>query len=101
MDELQKIVRSASMAAWCTVIFGGLWLTLSWLIWLALLNVQPAWLLTLWGGGELNWPFVHTVFIWFMVAAKLILFAFVLMAVCLSCWACKLRKCCCPTSGSD
>ena len=94
MNDLQKIVRSASIAAWLTALVGGIWLTVGWLIWLGILNAQPDWLLRLWGGGELTWATVHSLVLWFIAVAKMILYVFVLSALCLTFWQRGLKKCC-------
>ena len=91
-DSFTKRLRSAAAAGWWTVVVGAICLTASWLIWLALLHTRPAWLLTLWGGGELTWPQVQTLMLWFFGAFKLILFVAVLLAIWLTLWARALKR---------
>ena len=91
-DDLAKRVRAAAGAAWCTVLIGAIWLTAAWGIILWLLSARPGWLLTLWGGGDLTWETVHNIVMYFISAAKLILFVVVLLSIFLSFWSRKLSR---------
>jgi len=90
--NLSKTVRAAAAAGWWTVLIGVVWLTVSWLATLAILSVQPGWVLALWGGGQLTWDRVHTIILYFMAAAKIILFVIVLCTIWLTVLARKLEK---------
>jgi hypothetical protein len=66
-------------------------LTLVWLIYLAVMSAHPAWLLGMWGPG-VDWPFVQTVWFWAMVAFKFCVWLMVLVVLWLTLWARQLRK---------
>ena len=91
-DSFVQRVRAAAAAAWWTLLIGGLWLTVGWLIWLPMVHARPGWVLTLWGGGELDWPLVHRVILWFFGAFKAILFVWLLLTVWLTLWARRLKQ---------
>ena len=91
-DSLSQRVRAAAVAAWWTILIGALWMTGAWLAYLAILSARPGWVLTLWGGGELTWPKVQTLMLWFFATFKLILFVAVLLAIWLTLWARALKR---------
>ena len=91
-DLFVQRVRCASWAAWWAVVIGAIWLTVGWLLWLALLAAEPGWLLTLWGGHDLTWSQVHGIWLRFMAAAKLILLVCVLVSIYLTLWSRRLAR---------
>jgi len=91
-DLFYNRVRTAAVAGWWTVLIAVLWLTVGWLAWMWLLKAQPDWLLALWGGGDLTWPDVHRIVLWFMGAAKMVLLGWLLATIGLSIWARKLKQ---------
>jgi hypothetical protein len=91
-DPFCKRVRAAAVAGWWTALVAVVWVTAAWLIWLGLLKAQPNWLLQLWGGGNLTWDDVQRLVLWFIAVAKLGLWAWVLVAICLTIWARKLKQ---------
>jgi len=91
-DSLAQRVRSAAVAAWWTILIAAIWLTVGWLIWLAILSAQPSWLLTLWGRKDMSWEEVHRFVITFLVVFKMILFVCVLLAIWLSLWGQRLKR---------
>src|SRR4249920_2431438 len=68
-DTFEKKVRAASVAGWWVVLIAIGFLTLLWLIYLAVMSTHPAWLLTMWGPG-IDWPFVQNVWFWVMAVCK-------------------------------
>jgi hypothetical protein len=68
-DPFEKKVRAAVVAGWWVVLIAVAFLTLLWLLYLAVLSTHPAWLLTLWGPG-VDWPFVQNVWFWAVAAFK-------------------------------
>ena len=90
-DAFTLRVRSATSAAWWTVLIGAIWLTLSWLAGLCLLANRPAWVLSLWGGGGMTWDQAHATMLTFWAVFKLILIAFALLAIWLTLWGRRLK----------
>ncbi len=91
-DAFTQRVRTAATAAWWAILIGAIWMTAAWLISLALLRVQPDWLLKLWGGGELTWEWVHTIMLKFFAAVKVILISGVFLTIWVSLWAARLKR---------
>jgi hypothetical protein len=90
-DAFETRVRAAAVAGWWVVLIAVCFLTLLWLIYLAVMSTQPTWLLTLWG-PRVDWPFVQNVWFWAMAAFKFCLWLWVLMVLWLTLWARQLRK---------
>ena len=90
-NPFEKKVRAAAVAGWWVVLIAVGFLTLLWLIYLAVMSTHPTWLLTLWGPG-VDWPFVQSVWFWAMVAFKFCVWLMVLAVVWLTLWARQLRK---------
>ena len=68
-DPFENKVRAAAVAGWWVVLIAVAFLTLLWLLYLAVMSAHPAWLLTLWGPG-VDWPFVQNVWFWAVAAFK-------------------------------
>src|SRR5262249_62229234 len=90
-DPFEKQVRAAAVAGWWVVLIAVGFLTLLWLLYLAVMSSHPAWLLTLWGPG-VDWPFVQNVWFWAMAALKFCIWLLVLVVLWLTLWARQLRK---------
>ena len=86
-EELRQIIRLAAVAGWWTVLIGAIWMTAAWLIWMGILKAKPAWLMKLWGGGNISWDQVQSIMITFMAVAKLILFVALLASIWLTLWS--------------
>ena len=91
-DPLERRLAAAVGAAWRTLIIAAVWMTVAWLLWLLILRWRPDWLTALWGGGDLDWPAVQTMVLWFFAAFKLLLFAAVMVTIWLALWARRLRR---------
>jgi hypothetical protein len=91
-DIFEKRVRAAAVAGWWVVVIGYALLSVVWLVYLAIVSARPAWLLTVWGGGDVTWSFVQTVSLWFMGAFKLGLWLLILVVLWLTLWARELRR---------
>jgi hypothetical protein len=85
-------VGAAARAAWGAVVISILWMGVEYGMWLAVLHGRPAWLLTLWGGGDVAWSTVQTGGLLFFGAFELALYLLVLAAIWLSLWARRLRR---------
>ena len=92
-ELVRKNVCAAAAGAWVAAIVGMIWLTMGWVVWLLFLYAKPGWVLSLWGGGALTWAQVQLICIGFFGVFKLIVFALVLTAICLTVWARGLKKC--------
>jgi hypothetical protein len=90
-DPFEKKVRAAAVAGWWVILIAVGFLTLLWLIYLAVMSTHPAWLLTLWGPG-VDWSFVQNVWFWAMAAFKFCVWLMVFAVLWLTLWAKQLRK---------
>jgi hypothetical protein len=91
-DAFTKKVRAAAVAAWWVVLAGYALLIVTWAVYLVIVSARPAWLLSMWGQGEVSWALVQTVSLWFMGVFKLLLWFLILGALWLTLWARQLRK---------
>jgi hypothetical protein len=95
-DSFEKKVRAAAAAAWWVVLVGYALLLVTWVVYLALINDRPVWMLRMWGGDLVNqgrsWESIQTVSLWFMGVFKLFLWFLFLAALWLTLWAKQLRK---------
>lgn len=91
-DPFQQRLATAVWAGWCTVLIWFLIMTLSWLIWLVFLHVQPEWVRYMWGGGELEWEWMQKMVLWFFGAFKMLLFGFLMVVMFLSFWLRRLKQ---------
>jgi len=90
-DSFEKKVRAAAIAAWWVVLIGYVLLTVTWLVYLALVTNRPAWIVAMWG-QDVTWDFMQTVSLWFLGVFKLFLWFLILLALWLTLWARQLRK---------
>ena len=90
-EPFERKVRAASVAGWWVVLIAVGFLTLQWLVYLAVMSAQPAWLLAMWGPG-VDWPFVQNGGFWALVAFKFCVWLMVLAVLWLTLWARQLRK---------
>jgi hypothetical protein len=91
-ELLAKRVRSAAVAGWWTILVIVGLMTAQWFFVLMILDAKPDWLLKLWGGGELDWPTVHTIVLWFFTVFKLMMFGFVIAVIWLTLWSSRLKR---------
>ena len=90
-DAFEKRVRAAAIAGWWVVLIGLAFISLQWLVYLAVMHTHPSWLLALWG-PDVDWAFVHRVWFWAIVILKFIWWLLVLAVLWLTLWARQLRK---------
>ena len=90
-DSFEKKVRAAAVAGWWVILIAVCFLTLLWLLYLAVMSTHPAWLLALWG-PDVDWHFVQNVWFWAVVAFKLCVWLMVFVVLWLTLWARRLRK---------
>jgi hypothetical protein len=91
-DPFVRKVWAAAVAGWWALLIGYALFLLSWVASLVILSARPAWLLTIWGQGEVSWSFVQTLTLWFMSIFKLVLLLLILVVLWLTLWARQLRK---------
>lgn len=89
--EFEMRVRTAAISGWWTLLTGVAFLTLQWIIFLLVMSVRPAWLLSLLGGG-LDWESLRNVWFWGAAIFKLLLWLLALIVLWLTLWARRLRK---------
>jgi hypothetical protein len=91
-DPFERKARAAAVTGWWAVLIAYAVLLLTWVAYLVILSARPAWLLTMWGQGEVSWSFVQTLSLWFMSIFKLVLWLLFLLVLWLTLWARQLRK---------
>jgi hypothetical protein len=91
-DSFDKKVRTAAIAGWWVILIAYGMLLFTWIVYLAMMSARPAWLLSMWGQGDINWDFVQTVSLWFLGIFKLCIWLLVLVVLWLTLWAWQLRK---------
>jgi hypothetical protein len=89
-EAFEKKVRAAAVAGRWVVLSAVAFLTLQWLVYLAVMSNHPAWLLSMWGPG-VDWPFVQSVWFWAMVAFNFCVWLMILVIFWLTLWARQLR----------
>ena len=90
-DTFERKVLAAAVAGWWVALIAVAFIVLQWLVYLAIMNARPAWVLSMWG-PNVNWAFVQMVWFWALAIMKFILWLIVLIALWLTLWARRLRK---------
>ena len=70
-DNFENRVRAAAIAGWWTLLITVGFITLLWVIYLAVMSARPAWLLSMWGPG-IDWAFVQNVWFWAIAFLKFV-----------------------------
>jgi hypothetical protein len=91
-DTFEKKVRAAAVAGWWVILIAYVLLLVTWIAYLAIVSARPAWLLSMWGQGDVSWAFMQTVSLWFMGVFKLLIWLLFLVVLWLTLWARQLRK---------
>jgi len=92
MDEIfTKKVRSAAKAGWWTLLIAFCILLLSWLLYLPIMAMKPAGMLSLRGEG-VTWMEIRTIWLWAMVIYKLGMAMMISVVVWLTLWVRQLDK---------
>lgn len=92
MNEFTRQVRSAAVAGWWTLLIATIFMAVQWLAYLIVMNAQPGWLISFWGGGKLQWSDIQTVWLWMAAVFKLCIWVVALVVIWLSFWARRLRR---------
>ncbi|MCE5328251.1 MAG: hypothetical protein LLG01_17745 [Planctomycetaceae bacterium] len=90
-DILARRVKAAAGAAWWTLLIMVIILTGAWIGVLLVTHQRPEWVGNL-IGGKIDWDQIHTMYLWFFGAMKMILWVVFMLSVWLSIWARKLRR---------
>lgn len=90
-DIFEKRVRAAAVAGWWTLLVAVGFIVVQWLIYLAVMSAQPAWLLAMWG-PDTDWACVQRVWFWAIAFLKFIVWLATLVVIWLTLWARQLRK---------
>jgi hypothetical protein len=90
-DPFEKRIRAAAVAGWWVVLVAFGFVTLQWLLYLYVASQHPAWLMSLWGPGS-DWPFIQSVWSWFVAAFKFCTWLLVFVVLWLTLWARQLRR---------
>jgi hypothetical protein len=92
MDEIfTKRVRSAAVAGWWTLLIAYCILMIQWFAYLLIMDKHPAGALCIWGEG-VTWPEIRTIWLWGMVAYKLVAGMMLFVVIWLTFWARQLAK---------
>ena len=91
-EELAHRVGAAARAAWWTILVAVLFLTVQWLVFLAVARCPrvPCWMSCLWGGAD--WTTIRTAWLWLTGVFKLVVWLAAMLALWLSLWARRLRR---------
>jgi hypothetical protein len=92
MDQIfAKKVRAAAVAGWWTLLIATCILLIQWFAYLLIWTRHPAGILCLVGGG-VTWPEIRAVWLWAMVASKLVVGMMIFVVIWLTLWARQLAK---------
>jgi hypothetical protein len=73
------------------VLIGYALLTLTWVVYLAIVSARPVWMLAMWG-QDVSWDYMQFVSLWFMGVFNLFMWLLILVALWLTLWARQFRK---------
>jgi hypothetical protein len=90
-NTFENKVRAAAAAGWWVILIGFALLTLTWVVYRALVSARPAWALAMWG-QDVSWDHMQVVSLWFLGVFKLFLWFLILVVLWLTLWARQLRK---------
>lgn len=91
MEDFQRKVHAAAMAAWWVVLLAACLLILSWGASLVVLSAQPGWFLSM-CGPEVTWAELQHLWFWAIVIFKIVVWFMVFAALWLTLWARQLRE---------
>lgn len=92
MDDFTRRIRSAAVAGWWTLLIAAAFLTWQWVAYLVIMALKPAWMLRFWGGSDLQWSTIQTIWIWLTAVFKLIVWMAALLVIWLTLWARRLSR---------
>jgi len=89
--SIEPKLKAAVVTGWTVFLIAYVILLVQWVFYVALVKAKPDWFLVLWG-TDATWPLVQSVWLYAMVAYKLLLWAFALPVLWLTLWARRLKK---------
>ena len=90
-DAFQQRIRTAAIAGWWTVLIAIGFLTLVWIVFLALISARPPWYQSLLGPG-VTWEVFQNVGFWAVAIFKMCIWLMALVVLWLTLWARQLEK---------
>jgi hypothetical protein len=90
--ESAQRVRSAAIAGWWTLLIATVFLAVQWVGYLIIIGSKPDWILRFWGGGDMDWGTIQTIWIWMTAVFKLIVWVAAMLVIWLSLWARRLAR---------
>ena len=90
-DAFRQRVRAAAIAAWWTVLIAVCYLTLVWILFVAMMSARPSWYQSLLGPG-MSWEDIQNVGLWAVAIFKMCIWLMALVAMWLTLWARQLAK---------
>lgn len=90
-DVFQQRIRAAAIAGWWTVLIAVGFLTLVWIVFLALISTRPPWYQSLMGPG-VSWESFQHVGFWAVAVFKMSIWLMALVVVWLTLWSRQLEK---------
>jgi len=91
-NTFEAKVRAAAIAGWWALLIACALLLVTWIAFITIMSTRPAWLLAMWGQGNVSWDFMQTISLWFMGVFKLLIWLLFLVVIWLTLWARQLRK---------
>jgi hypothetical protein len=85
-------IGAAAAALWWTILAAAIWMTVAWLVWLAVMHIKPGWVKALWGGDGLDWDTYQLAALIMFGTFKLLIWVAVMVALWLTLWARRLRS---------
>ena len=89
-DDFPKSVRSAAIAGWWTLLIATIFLAGQWAAYLVITGSKPGWMLGFWGGGDIQWSTIQTIWLWMTAVFKLIVWVAAMVVTWLTLWARRL-----------
>ena len=90
--EFAQHVRAAAIAGWWTLLIATIFLNVQWVAYLSIMASKPAWMLRFWGGGDVHWSSIQTIWIWITAVFKMIVWVAAMLVIWLSLWARRLTR---------
>jgi hypothetical protein len=91
-DDFANRIRSAAVAGWWTLLMATIFLAGQWAAYLIIIGSKPAWMLRFWGGGEMHWGTIQTIWIWMTAVFKVIVWVAAMLVIWLTVWARRLAR---------
>ena len=90
-DVFQQRIRAAAIAGWWTVLIAMGFLTVVWIVFLALVSARPPWYESLLGPG-VSWEYFQNVGFWAIAIFKLCIWLMAVVVMWLTLWSRQLGR---------